>query len=205
MGWITQRAFAELLGVSGAAVSKAVKRGRLDGATRPSTTGTGVEIDADEGVRLWRENNGRPDLQPHPVKVGVPEGGKQPRKPRAVAGDQPLPGDDVGEAGLPEVAISRKRTEHFKALQAELDYRKDIGQYVAVDEVAKHVEREYAAIRARLLAVKVSMAPELQGLDDLAQIEAIIDQYINEALQELSDPHAVGTTSASALGAEAAA
>lgn len=196
MGWITQGAFAALLGVSGAAVSKAVKRGRLDGATRPSTSGAGVEIDEAEGVRLWHVNNGRPDLMPHPVladPVAAAKPARQPRRKTTPADDdRELPGEDVTEGELPEVAISRKRTEHFKALQTELDYRLASGKSVDVDDVAQIVEREYSAVRQRMLAIKVSLAPELVGLTDEVEIQALIDQHISEALQELSDPHAAG-------------
>jgi hypothetical protein len=201
MGWITQRAFAELLGVSGAAVSKAVKRGRLSGATRPTESGVGVEIDESEGVRLWHANNGRPDLLPH-VAPAPPA---QRKRTKADPGPRDLPGADVSEDQLPEVAISRKRTEHFKALQTELDYRRDAGDLVPIDEVGKAVEREYANVKARLLAIKVSLAPDLVGVDDPVVIEALIEQHIIEALQELSEPHAVGTTGASPSRTEAAA
>lgn len=210
MGWITQRAFAELLGVSGAAVSVAVKRGRLAGATRPSESGRGVEIDEAEGVRLWHANNGRPDLMPH-VRVEPPPPTSKPAKPAKAQAKPPtdqgrdLPGADVSEDELPEVAISRKRTEHFKALQTQLDYELAAGQLVPIDEVGREVEKEYARVRARLLAIKVSLAPELIGVDDLVTIQNLIEQHITEALQELSDPHVVGKTGASPSGAEAAA
>ena len=206
MGWITQRAFAELLGVSGAAVSVAVKRGRLAGATRPSETGRGVEIDEGEGVRLWHANNGRPDLMPHVQVLAAAKPAKASKAKREQADEaRDLPGADVSEDELPEVAISRKRTEHFKALQTELDYRRDAGELVPIDEVGKAVEREYANVKARMLAIKVSLAPELVGLDDLVTIQNLIEQHIIEALQELSDPHAVGKTGPSAGRTEAAA
>lgn len=206
MTWITQRAFADLLGVSGAAVSKAVKRGRLAGATRPASSGVGVEIDEVEGVRLWHANNGRPDLMPHVQQVPETKASRPSRKASAAADDQrDLPGADVSEDELPEVAISRKRTEHFKALQTELDYRRDAGELVPIDEVGKEVEKEYARVRARLLAIKVSLAPELIGVDDLVTIQNLIEQHINDALQELSDPHAVGKIGPGSGRTEAAA
>lgn len=205
MGWITQRAFAELLGVSGAAVSKAVKRGRLAGATRPTESGIGVEVDETEGVRLWHANNGRPDLMPHVAPAPAAAPTKPRKRVKADPEQSDLPGADVSEHQLPEVAISRKRTEHFKALQTELDYRRDAGELVPIDEVGKAVEREYANVKARMLAIKVSLAPELIGIEDLVTIEALIEQHINDALQELSDPHAVGKTGASPSRTEAAA
>lgn len=206
MTWITQRAFADLLGVSGAAVSKAVKRGRLSGATRPAASGVGVEIEEADGVRLWHANNGRPDLVPHvepPASMPVKRRAKS--KPKAEADGSDLPGADVSEDELPEVAISRKRTEHFKALQTELDYRRDAGDLVPIDEVGRAVEKEYANVKARMLAIKVSLAPELVGVDDLVTIQSLIEQHIIEALQELSDPYAVGKTGAGASRTEAAA
>ncbi|MBO3274138.1 hypothetical protein [Pseudomonas schmalbachii] len=206
MVWVTQKDFAELLGISRAAVCKAVKRGRLEGATRLNAAGK-IEIDQAEGVRLWQVNSGRPDLVPHPVRVQAgPAAGFTPaRRSRVAEGGDDEGEGEIDEEELPEIAISRRRNEHFKSLQQELEYRILDGQHVAVDEVAKAVEKEYAAIRARLLALKVIMAPELQGLDDLVQIEAIIDRHVLEALQELSDPYAAGAFGTGPRGTEAAA
>lgn len=249
MGWITQKQFAAIVGVSAPAVCNSLKRGRLAGATRTTDTGR-VEIDQELGEKLWHQNNGRPDLagqktgtrgpapiqqesaptdkapkqKAAPAKKAKPAptgskplkaqpGTKAKAKAQAAKGEtppakKPLPGADVAEYDLPDQFISRKRAEHFKALQAELDYRIDAKEYVLVEDVAKQVEEEYTAISKRLRAIKITLAPELCDLfgdADMVQVQELIDQHINEALTELSDPHALTATTAITPGSKATA
>lgn len=247
MGWITQKQFAAIVGVSAPAVCNSLKRGRLAGATRTTDTGR-VEIDQELGEKLWHQNNGRPDLAgqktgargPAPIPQEFAPTAK-PAKKKAVADKkrnpaptdehlkaQPgtkarakaqtakaevpppkkaLPGADVAEYDLPDPFVSRRRAEHFKALQAELDYRIEAGEYVLIEDVAKQVEQEYTAVMKRMRAVKITLAPELCdmfGDADLIQVQALIDQHINDALTELSDPHALTKTETVPPGAASA-
>jgi len=249
MGWITQKQFAAIVGVSAPAVCNSLKRGRLAGATRVTETGR-VEIDQELGEKLWHQNNGRPDLAgqktgargPAPIQqapaptvetkqpkakaakkvVAAPTdkpplkaqpGTKAKAKAQTAKGETPpekkaLPGADVAEWDLPDQFVSRRRAEHFKALQAELDYRIDAKEYVLVEDVAKQVEQEYTAVVRRMRAIKVTLAPELCDLfgdADLIQVQALIDQHINEALTELSDPHALTATETGPPGSAATA
>lgn len=233
MGWITQKQFAAIVGVSAPAVCNSLKRGRLAGATRTTESGR-VEIDQELGEKLWHQNNGRPDLagqktgargpaqiqeEPKPFAKSKPlkplkaqPGTKAKAKAQTAKNEKPpekkpLPGADVAEYDLPDQFVSRKRAEHFKALQAELDYRKDAKDYVLIEDVAKQVEQEYTAISRRLRAIKITLAPELCDLfgdADMIQVQALIDQHINEALTELSDPHAITATAAIPSGSAAA-
>jgi hypothetical protein len=120
---------------------------------------------------------------------------------------KPLPGADVAEYDLPDPFVSRRRAEHFRALQAELDYRVEAGEYVLIEDVAKQVEEEYSAVMKRMRAIKITLAPELCDLfgdADLIQVQALIDQHINDALTELSDPHALTETKTVPPGAASA-
>lgn len=226
MAWISQKEFAEIIGVSAPAVCQSLKRGRLVGATR--TRAGKTQIDSEKGVKLWEENNGRPDLggrktgtdlakdvkpKPAPAKKSAPD-----VKPRAkpVKGAQKPPVDpphdepvvDVPEHGLLDVAVSRRRAEYFKACQAELDYKKQLGEYVLIEDVAKEVEKEYTALGAKLKAIKIPLAQEmidLFGCGELLEVQAVIETYINDALTELSDPHAEPATEESPVGTQTAA
>ena len=227
MGWITQKQFAAIVGVSAPAVCNSLKRGRLAGATRVTETGR-VEIDQELGEKLWHQNNGRPDLagqktgargpapiqqSPAPAVATKQQKAKAKAKAQTAKGETPpekkaLPGADVAEWDLPDQFVSRRRAEHFKALQAELDYRIDAKEYVLVEDVAKQVEQEYTAVVRRMRAIKVTLAPELCDLfgdADLIQVQALIDQHINEALTELSDPHALTATETGPPGSAATA
>lgn len=226
MAWISQREFAAIIGVSAPAVCQSLKRGRLQGATRIRDGKT--QIESEKGVKLWNDNNARPDLggrktgtdlakppkpKAEPVKKATPAAKPKPAAAKAKPKKEPDPPHDepvvdIPEHGLLDVNVSRRRAEYYKAAQAELDYRKQLGEYVLVEDVAKEVEKEYEALGAKLKAIKIPLAQELIdhfGAGDLLEIQDIIGQYINEALTELSDPHANGTPEESPVGTETAA
>lgn len=226
MAWISQREFAAIIGVSAPAVCQSLKRGRLEGATRIRDGKT--QIESEKGVKLWNDNNARPDLggrktgtdlakppktKVEPSKKASPAAKPKPATAKAKPKKEPDPPHDepvvdIPEHGLLDVNVSRRRAEYYKAAQAELDYRKQLGEYVLVEDVAKEVEKEYEALGAKLKAIKIPLAQELIdhfGAGDLLEIQDIIGQYINEALTELSDPHANGTPEESPVGTETAA
>lgn len=233
MAWISQREFAAIIGVSAPAVCQSLKRGRLQGATR--IRDGKIQIESEKGVKLWNDNNARPDLggrktgtdlakppkpKAEPVKktrtdakkaapaVKLKAASAKPRAKKEPGPPHDEPVVDIPEHGLLDVNVSRRRAEYYKAAQAELDYRKQLGEYVLVEDVAKEVEKEYEALGAKLKAIKIPLAQELIdhfGAGDLLEIQDIIGQYINEALTELSDPHANGTPEESPVGTETAA
>lgn len=226
MAWISQREFAAIIGVSAPAVCQSLKRGRLQGATRVRDGKT--QIESEKGVKLWNDNNARPDLggrktgtdlakppkpKAEPAKKTSPAAKPKPAAAKPKPKKEPEPPHDepvvdIPEHGLLDVNVSRRRAEYYKAAQAELDYRKQLGEYVLVEDVAKEVEKEYEALGAKLKAIKIPLAQELIdhfGAGDLLEIQDIIGQYINEALTELSDPHANGTPEESPVGTETAA
>jgi hypothetical protein len=193
-----------------------------------------VQIESEKGVKVWEENNARPDLcgkktgtdlakppkpkpapkaKPAPAAKAKPVAQNKAQPPREKPQDLPDPPHDepivdIPEHGLLDVGVSRRRAEYYKAAQAELDYRKQLGEYVKVEDVAAVVEQEYAAVGAKLKASKIPLAQELIdyfGSGNLLEVQAIIEQYHNDALTELSDPHAIGTTEEGARGTQTAA
>lgn len=222
MAWISQREFAAIIGVSAPAVCQSLKRGRLQGATR--VRAGKIQIDSEKGARIWEENNGRPDLGGRKTGKDLAKDDK-PKTPPATKANQPPrtrskakekepdppedePVIEIPGHGLLDVAVSRRRAEYYKACQAELDYRKQLGEYVLVEDVAKEVEKEYEALGAKLKAIKIPLAQELidlLGAGELLEVQAVIEQYINDALTELSDPHANGTPEESPVGTQTAA
>lgn len=193
------REIARRLGVSDTAINKARADGRVPASLfgkKPS--GRPYVLDPDEAERVIGSVLAGGSVTP--ITKAPPRSKSTP----AVE----LPGEDVDAVELPEVAVSRKRTEHFKALQAELDYRVDAKQYVLIEDVATQVEKEYTAVARRLRAIKVTLAPELLevfGDAKLVELENMIDTHVNEALMELSNPHADGAFTQGESGPKAVA
>jgi phage terminase Nu1 subunit (DNA packaging protein) len=61
------------------------------------------------------------------------------------------------------------------------------GEYVAVEEVVRQVQNDYAVVRQRLLSIAGKISDELAHRDREI-VHSVIDREINAALEELSAP-----------------
>lgn len=190
---------AALLGVSKAAVSKAIKCGRLSESVKPADTGRGYVVDLDAAVIEWTEKNGRPDLsgvdhrsvsvrldkrKAAPLEI-VPAPSLPNDIDDLLAG-APLDDDDSDDDGIPSSIKSRKIIDHYKAQQAKLDYMVSIGTMVPVEEVGQAVGREYASVRASLLSIPARIAEEVATCETALDARMIIEAAITEALNALT-------------------
>lgn len=88
--------------------------------------------------------------------------------------------------GLWSKAEAERRKENFAARLKELQFAKESGLVVDIDDVVVAVAHEYAIVRNKLLDVGTKVAPRVRGLQSAEEIKAIIDARINEALKELA-------------------
>lgn len=78
------------------------------------------------------------------------------------------------------------RLERAKADKIEIEVAKTRGELVAIEDVAKTVEKEYSAVRQQLISIPTKICQELSTIDDPILIKNLIEDSINEALSELS-------------------
>jgi phage terminase Nu1 subunit (DNA packaging protein) len=78
------------------------------------------------------------------------------------------------------------RHEKAKADKIQLQVEKLRGELVPIEDVARVVETEYAAVRAALLAISSKVSGELASMDSVIEIKKLLDGHINEVLAELS-------------------
>lgn len=78
------------------------------------------------------------------------------------------------------------RYESARADKTQLQVEKLRGELVPIEDVAKVVEREYAAVRAAFLAIPSKVSKELATQDSEIGIKRVLEDHINEALSELS-------------------
>ena len=129
---ISLRAYARLRGVTVAAVSKAIKAGRLtevsvvyDDKGRPKIR------DVDAADREWEANT---DKTWHRDRQKISQAQRQ-TKAAAKQEAAPQPAEDGGVAGIPSYAASRAVKEAYLARLAKLDYEEKAGKLVRVDDV----------------------------------------------------------------------
>jgi|SRR5665647_1014382 len=76
--------------------------------------------------------------------------------------------------------------ENYNARLKQLEYDKLSGEVVLSDAVLKEVGEEYAKVRTRLLAIPSEQAPRIHRLKTVAEVHAVMQEIIIEALEELT-------------------
>lgn len=91
----------------------------------------------------------------------------------------------VGDTTKLDLNEARRRKLAAEAAHAELDLAKRRGELVEIAEVAAAVGDDYTNLRAKLLALPVRLAPQCVGITNTAEVQATVEKFIHEALEEL--------------------
>ncbi len=119
----------------------------------------------------------------------APTPGNKPARPAQSMPDDDDPPFDLSDENLP-LAQAVQRKENYLGLLRKHEHEVHQREWVRIEAVAAQVEREYATVRERLLAIPGKIAAKLVGADR-ATIDAEIRREITEALHELHDPAGV--------------
>jgi hypothetical protein len=87
------------------------------------------------------------------------------------------------QSGTIDEARIRKITAD--AALAELQLERERGEVVRIEDVAKAIGDEYAAVRAKLLSIPTKLAPRIALEDGEAACRDLLAREITEALNEL--------------------
>lgn len=89
-------------------------------------------------------------------------------------------------AAAPETFdASRARKMEADAALAELDLAVRRSKLVPAEKYERELGRAFARVRSRLLPLPSRAAPDLMALTDELKIEAILDRYVLEVIEEL--------------------
>jgi hypothetical protein len=83
-------------------------------------------------------------------------------------------------------ADAEKVKENYAARLKQLEYDRESGLVVPIDDVVVAVASEYAVVRNRLLGIGSKVAPTVATLQSAEEIKAIIDAEVIEALGQLT-------------------
>lgn len=83
-------------------------------------------------------------------------------------------------------ADAEKVKENYAARLKQLEFERESARVVTVDDAAEIVSSECDIIRKRLRRIGTDVAPRLYGLTGAAEIKAIVDEAVVEALTELA-------------------
>jgi len=83
-------------------------------------------------------------------------------------------------------AEAERIKENYAALLRQLEFERESGQVVEIEDVVVAVASEYAVVRNRLLGIGSKVAPTAAVLKSAEEIKAIIDEEVIAALNELA-------------------
>lgn len=155
---LTQTEYAKHRGSrSRTPISRAIKKHRI-----PLHDGKIDPAEADPILDAMRDRSGR---------------GRKPKgTPGPKASNKPGPGS-FGEA--------QAKREHYKALLAELDYRKRSGELVEVAAVEKEAFRVGRQVRDALMALPDRLAGVLAAESNQHEVHAILLKEVHQSLEAL--------------------
>tara|TARA_X000001382_G_scaffold7181_2_gene5497 strand:- start:923 stop:1420 length:498 start_codon:yes stop_codon:yes gene_type:complete len=162
---ITFSKFAEIKGVSRAAVTLAIKSGRIEGAVK-SLNGKKM-LDDKMALELWDLNTTAPK---HLQKAKQLEQVKQ------------MSDDDI-----PLLNVSRARREHYDAELARIKMDQQLKDLVPADVVKKESFALGRSVRESLANLADRLSNELAGESDPSRIHQMLMQEHRQCLIELCD------------------
>ncbi|MGD9663801.1 MAG: hypothetical protein AB7U34_01115 [Novosphingobium sp.] len=187
MSLVNANQLSRVLGVSHTAIAKAVKTGRISIAGQDDKGRN--QYDTETALAEWGANT-NPSKTREKRTGGRPRKDGTPAQPRVTPTTSPhhpsRPGPNGGGEGRTTYNESAALEKHYQAQLARLEYEQKIGALVPIVNVAQEVEKEYARVRARLLAIPSKLAPDVALIDDAAQCRLLIEAAITDALNELA-------------------
>ena len=166
MELITQAEYAKRRGISKAAVTQAVKRGKLtlvDGKVNLATA------DAQ-----WAES--------HKLRVGSQPAVRS--EPKRVERARPEVPDDA-DLSIPPYQDSKARQAHLDAEKAEIELGVMRGKLVDKAKVKAEFAKQGAAVRDGLLNIPARIAPILHAAKTLGEVQTLLDAEIRTVVSQL--------------------
>jgi hypothetical protein len=176
--------YARSRGVTPAAVTTAIKTGRIRAAV---VTQNGKELlDFDKANELWDRNTLQqpPSVKQQARAVAAASVGpiSTPTNQQLQALIQGLPEDQI-----PELNDSRARREHYLAEKARLEAMQGRGELVPASDVKAEAFALARSVRDGMLRVPDRLAPLLAATTDARETHRLLTEEIRVALRGLAD------------------
>ena len=183
MRLIRKSEFARIRGVTPAAITHAIRSGRIRDAV---VTRNGKEfIDHDLAMELWERNTINDSHTPPPPPRRPPP---PPASPTAADRDElraiidAIPDDEI-----PDINESRRRRAYYQAEREKQEALKNRGELVPVTEVRREASRLGRQIRDLLLIIPARNSAKLCTMDQQEEIRLLLQVEIESALRGLAD------------------
>lgn len=174
---VTFSEFAAIKGCSKAAITAAIRSGRITAAV--------VEkhekrwLDRDRALELWNRNT----KKTHNARVSEPDPIEVPRD----AAELKRAIDRLPDDAIPELNESRARKEHYQAELAKLQVAQQRKELVPADEVKKQAFQVGRSIREALANLADRLSHQLAGETDPTVIHQLLSDEHRDALATLAE------------------
>jgi hypothetical protein len=190
---VTFSKFAEIKGVSPAAVSIACKSRIKDAIVERNGKRM---LDRDKALELWDRNTKRNGSER--VSADAKQRDRKPLEPSADSPPPAQPPAATGEQlktlimGLPEdqipgLDVSRERKEHYNAEIARLQALKEREELVPTADVKRMASTLGRQIRDNILSIPNRVAPLLAAAQDSGEVHRLLSEELRTALRVLAD------------------
>lgn len=172
MRLVRKSEFARIRGVTPAAITHAIRSGRIRGAV---VTRNGKEfIDHDLAMELWERNTISDDPPP-------------PRPPAADRNELRAIIDAIPDDEIPDINDSRKRRAYYQAEKDKQDALQRRGELVPITDVRREATRLGRQVRDLLLMIPARNAAKLCTMQDQEDIRLLLQVEIESALRGLAN------------------
>jgi hypothetical protein len=178
---LTKSEYARARGCSPAAVTTAIKDGRIRGAI---VTRNGKELlDLDKANELWARNTQQqPPPRAKPAPVAPRPAAASPTDQELQAFIQGLPEDQI-----PDLNDSRARREHYLAEKARLDALRGRDELGPIADMQREAFALGKAVREGMLGIIPRISADLAAARDQFEVERLLEAEVLTALRVLTD------------------
>lgn len=86
-----------------------------------------------------------------------------------------------------DLSAARARLAEKQVQKIDFDMDLKSGNFIPYETMLTHTQRVFTAFRTRMCSIPTKIAPKIAELSDPIDIEEALEEYINEALEELVD------------------
>lgn len=185
---VSQYELARRLECSTRTIKIARKNGRISGTKNPKNGWW--EFDVDE-CRKQLHATSTAYKNPEARDLGA-ENDKGPKKHnRAASSDDEDNENDDNESGpigpVKTIAEARLQRETYLALQAKLDYEKDSGLYISVEDVKREFEDIAVKVQMGVLSVPPRVSAIIAAETDEFKVQSLLMSELKLALRTIAD------------------
>lgn len=173
--FVTQKEFAEICGVSKAAVTKWKTKGLLVFGENNLVNVSATQEKLENRPAKYRGGTAKT----------FSDSNNDFSEPDDFEADDSEPKENIEDDNISHAEATRRKEVYLARCQ-KIKYEKEIGKLVDVDAAAQVVANEYAKVRSKILAIPTRTATRLSVMKNPAEIKRYLDTEIAEALNELT-------------------